>query len=630
MSQEVIDDDEFSVKSAQYLYSQSLDLNEIQFSQTEPSTFVSTSQLEISASQQQQQHGLHNNESSTTKSIIIANNDIAQEEQVQGENDCQETDQQPSKTSTSTGSIVVEVVETFKVTESDDEGHHDILLSQGDQVLQNLNECGELTEIVGSESILTQELMNYNQLSQNFSQSNANSRPQSPLVVDSSYGVHATSDNYIVTSNSTKYESLRILQSKHHHGHIDRNLGSLLTAVHIVGSPAAARSMELESRTDDMETKNLKEREGDGTNEISDSNNNTGIGRNRKITKQNGSKKRRRTPKKSLSEPAEMDLTTTSAPLPKKISPSTTCSMSIQQTPPKSLVPTRTFPCDYDDDDDDKNNSPDGFDITKKKSGSNKHGEDCDIQIAHEAATLAARALKDQNLSSRLLLSLILTREKPGTKPEEQVVVTKVEEAMNATAEHPYYMPVGFQWCDFPPLEEILKRNRRRYYELSMDPTLRQTVEQLSFNNHLVSCVRDAGVQHHWIFHNTNNNNNRDKGTENEESCDPEQTTTTTTTQQVYNWTEKALRDRIRFYYKTNLQNARGRLQTMLKNPSKRSNAKNLKELYQLLNLTEKESSTSNSTSRTKSNNHKKNNPTVTKLFSNHTNDDATIKQQDE
>jgi hypothetical protein len=134
-------------------------------------------------------------------------------------------------------------------------------------------------------------------------------------------------------------------------------------------------------------------------------------------------------------------------------------------------------------------------------------------------------------------------------------------------------MPVGFLWCEFPPLENLLRTNQKRYYELSSN--LRGTVEQISFNNHLVTLVRQESLKYHWIFYQQESG---DATAANQDIISDSYNG-----ERHYNWTDKALRNRIRFSYKTTMQNTRLRLNTMLKNPSKRSNARNLNALYRLL-----------------------------------------------
>ena len=80
------------------------------------------------------------------------------------------------------------------------------------------------------------------------------------------------------------------------------------------------------------------------------------------------------------------------------------------------------------------------------------------------------------------------------------------------------------------------------YYELSV--TKCQSAQQQSFNNTLVQLVRAESNRQQWLF-------------------DPV-------------FTDKSLRDRIRCYYKTHIQNAKKRLRTMVKNPTKRANARHL------------------------------------------------------
>jgi len=81
-----------------------------------------------------------------------------------------------------------------------------------------------------------------------------------------------------------------------------------------------------------------------------------------------------------------------------------------------------------------------------------------------------------------------------------------------------------------------------KYYDLST--TKCQSAQQQAFNNDLVILVRAVAKDRGWRFHPT--------------------------------FTDKSLRDRIRCYYKTHIQNAKKRLRTMVRNPTKRANARHL------------------------------------------------------
>ena len=93
-----------------------------------------------------------------------------------------------------------------------------------------------------------------------------------------------------------------------------------------------------------------------------------------------------------------------------------------------------------------------------------------------------------------------------------------------------------------PFASTVLKNHMAKYYDLST--TKCQSAQQQAFNNDLVILVRGVAKERGWRFH--------------------------------ASFTDKSLRDRIRCYYKTHIQNAKKRLRTMVRNPTKRANARHL------------------------------------------------------
>lgn len=160
--------------------------------------------------------------------------------------------------------------------------------------------------------------------------------------------------------------------------------------------------------------------------------------------------------------------------------------------------------------------------------------------LAMRSADLAAKVLENPALAKSLLLRMALER-KP---PSRLMMPPKLERGGT--------IPENFVWAHFPVLESILKDCMADYYDLSLRHC--QSQEQQNFNNRLVILIQDEAKRQGWEWHSK--------------------------------FSHKILRDRVRCYYKTHIQNAKKRLKTMLRNPTKRANAKHLRHHWDLLQVT--------------------------------------------
>lgn len=159
------------------------------------------------------------------------------------------------------------------------------------------------------------------------------------------------------------------------------------------------------------------------------------------------------------------------------------------------------------------------------------------VEMSQQACQLAKQALERPRVGKKLLLSMALVRTNPRTPP-------------SCYPAHGTVLTERFHWASYPPLDTILRKNMKRYYELSVEKC--QSKDQQEFNNELVLSIKRESNKYGWEF---------DRNA----------------------FDDKKIRDRIRCFYKTHIQNAKKRLKTMLRHPEKRANIKALAAHFHLI-----------------------------------------------
>lgn len=142
---------------------------------------------------------------------------------------------------------------------------------------------------------------------------------------------------------------------------------------------------------------------------------------------------------------------------------------------------------------------------------------------------------QDRDLQRRVILHMALQR---NLGDESRGSTEDSPSSAQSSASPRTLIDDGFYWREFPVCEAILYKHMAEYYGISS--IQRQSKMQQSFNKNLVFEVQQAALSAGLTFAPT--------------------------------FTEKKLRDRIRCFYKTHLQNAKKRLMTLAKRSDCASN----------------------------------------------------------
>ena len=130
-----------------------------------------------------------------------------------------------------------------------------------------------------------------------------------------------------------------------------------------------------------------------------------------------------------------------------------------------------------------KSNNSNNSKVTN--SNATKYIDSESVAQAQQALLLATQALERPRVGKQLLLSMALVRTNPRTPP-------------SCYPAHGTVLTDRFHWAAYPPLDMILRKNMKRYYELSTNKC--QSRDQQEFNNELVSSVKSEAQKYGWEF----------------------------------------------------------------------------------------------------------------------------------
>lgn len=381
-----------------------------------------------------------------------------------------------------------------------------------DDEIRHLQASGALQEVIGSQSLLSQELQD---MTQPDSGSQANKYESSSSLLSTSQPVLMTSKLLLTTQEDPTNTSLSLSQESTLNLFESNNFGTLLDAVELV-DPTMTLGQKRSLQENVVNTIRSSTRVKAASNKIKESGWTASAASTATAaavaSTTSPSKKPRREPA-ARSVAAAALLTPVSALL--AASEQNKTPVTAQATGPPVAA------------------SPAAPSVAKRSPVPPRSPAK---QVAQQAAHVASQVLGDPVVAKNLLLSLTLhQRHAAGGRSKKPPPPPG------------HTLPESFHWAHYVPLEDILKKNMAEYYWLSVEKC--QSMTQHSFNNHLVALVRVACHEWGWSLP----------------------------------YTDKQLRDRVRCYYKTHIQNAKKRLQTMLKNPTKKSNAKHLIEMYDLI-----------------------------------------------